>query len=140
MSVPHSALLHDTPTPTDIRLHTASRVMELLYPDGRSFRLNFEFLRVHSPSAEVQGHGPGQEKLQMGKDSVNIVAVEPVGTYGIQPRFSDGHDTGIYSWQYLYELGLNHERLWAEYLDKVRAAGGQNPDSHSGGCRSGCGH
>ncbi|HKO86991.1 MAG TPA: DUF971 domain-containing protein [Burkholderiales bacterium] len=142
MSAPPSALLHDTPTPTDIRLHTASRKMELVYADGRCFQLSFEFLRVYSPSAEVQGHGPGQEKLELGKENVNIVALEPVGTYGVQPRFSDGHDTGIYSWQYLYELGLNHDRLWAEYLEKVRAAGDplQSPHGGPGGCGTGgCG-
>lgn len=137
MSAPPSALLRDTPVPTDIRLHTASRIMELLYADGRCFRLSFEFLRVYSPSAEVQGHGPGQEKLEVGKQEVNILAVEPVGTYGIQPRFSDGHDTGIYSWQYLYELGLNSDRLWSEYQRKVKAAGPIDPapaGCGSGGC------
>jgi DUF971 family protein len=97
--------------------------MELTFADGKRFTLSYEFLRVYSPSAEVRGHGPGQEVLQTGKKDVEIVGVEPVGSYAIQPRFSDGHDTGIYSWDYLYELGLDHERLWAEYLKRMAAAG-----------------
>ena len=112
-----------TPAPSEIKLHQKSRVMELTYADGRRFELSYEFLRVYSPSAEVRGHGPGQEVLQSGKKSVDIVAVEPVGSYAIQPRFSDGHDTGIYSWDYLYELGVNRDRMWAEYLQRLEAAG-----------------
>ncbi|HSD42713.1 MAG TPA: DUF971 domain-containing protein [Burkholderiales bacterium] len=112
-----------TPAPTEIKLHQKSRVMELTYADGRRFELTYEFLRVYSPSAEVRGHGPGQEVLQSGKKSVDIVAVEPVGSYAIQPRFSDGHDTGIYSWDYLYELGVNRDRMWAEYLQRLEAGG-----------------
>lgn len=113
----------NTPVPTEIRLRQQSRVMELAFADGRSFSLSYEFLRVHSPSAEVRGHGPGQEVLQTGKRDVDIVAVEPVGNYAIQPRFSDGHDTGIYSWEYLYELGIDQERLWRDYLRRLEAAG-----------------
>jgi DUF971 family protein len=112
-----------TPAPTEIKLHQKSRVMELTFADGKHFSLSYEFLRVHSPSAEVRGHGPGQEVLQAGKREVEIVGVEPVGSYAIQPQFSDGHDTGIYSWDYLYELGLDHDRLWAEYLKRLEAAG-----------------
>lgn len=112
-----------TPAPTEIKLHQKSRMMELTYPDGKRFELSYEFLRVHSPSAEVRGHGPGQEVLQTGKKNVDIVGVEPVGSYAIQPQFSDGHDTGIYSWEYLYELGVNRDRLWAEYLQRLEAAG-----------------
>jgi DUF971 family protein len=112
-----------TPVPTEIRLRQHSRVMELAFADGRSFSLSYEFLRVHSPSAEVRGHGPGQEVLQTGKRDVDIVAVEPVGNYAIQPRFSDGHDTGIYSWEYLYELGIEQDRLWQDYLRRLEAAG-----------------
>jgi len=97
--------------------------MELTFADGKVFRLPFEFLRVHSPSAEVRGHGPGQEGLQTGKRSVDILALDPVGSYAVQPRFSDGHDTGIYSWEYLYHLGANQERLWKDYLGKLEAAG-----------------
>jgi DUF971 family protein len=120
---PMAGLDRTTPAPTEIKLHQKSRVMELTFADGKRFTLSYEFLRVYSPSAEVRGHGPGQEVLQTGKKDVEIVAVEPVGSYAIQPRFSDGHDTGIYSWDYLYELGLDHERLWAEYLKRMAAAG-----------------
>lgn len=109
--------------PTEIRLHQKSRVMEIHFSDGRSFRLPFEFLRVYSPSAEVRGHGPGQEVLQHGKREVDIQALEPVGSYAVQPIFSDGHDTGIYSWDYLQELGENQEALWARYLESLAAAG-----------------
>ena len=110
-------------TPTDITLHQKSRVMEIVFADGRTFRLPYEFLRVYSPSAEVRGHGPGQEVLQVGKRNVEIRALEPVGSYAVQPQFSDGHSTGIYSWEYLYELGENQEKLWAEYLAKLSASG-----------------
>ena len=110
-------------TPTEIRLHQKSRVFEITFDDGRSFRLPYELLRVYSPSAEVRGHGPGQEVLQTGKRDVEIRSLDPVGSYAVQPVFSDGHSTGIYSWEYLYELGENQERLWAEYLEKLHAAG-----------------
>ncbi|MDA8109769.1 MAG: DUF971 domain-containing protein [Betaproteobacteria bacterium] len=112
-----------SPSPTEITLHQKSRVLEIAYSDGKVFRLPYEFLRVYSPSAEVRGHGPGQEVLQTGKRDIEIRALEPVGSYALQPRFSDGHDTGIYSWEYLYELGLDQERLWAEYLARLAAAG-----------------
>ena len=111
------------PVPTTITLHQKSRLMEIAFADGRSFRLPFEFLRVHSPSAEVRGHGPGQEVLQTGKRGVDVSSLEPVGSYAVQPVFSDGHSTGIYSWDYLYELGENQERLWTEYLARLAAAG-----------------
>ena len=110
-------------TPTEIKLHQKSRVLEISFDDGRSFRRPYEFLRVYSPSAEVRGHGPGQEVLQTGKRSVEIRSLEPVGPYAAQPVFSDGHGTGIYSWDYLYELGENQEALWAEYLERLKAAG-----------------
>ena len=113
----------EAPAPTEIRLHQASRVMEIAFSDGKSFRLPYEFLRVHSPSAEVRGHGPGQEVLQVGKRSVEIRALDPVGSYAVQPSFSDGHATGIYAWDYLYYLGENQERLWAEYLARLAQAG-----------------
>ena len=109
--------------PTGITLHQKSRVMEVTFSDGKSFRLSYEFLRVHSPSAEVRGHGPGQEVLQTGKRGVEIRSMEPVGSYAVQPVFSDGHATGIYSWDYLYELGENQEALWAQYLEKLATAG-----------------
>ena len=111
------------PVPTGLTVHAASRVLELVYEEGQSFRLPFELLRVCSPSAEVQGHGPGQEVLQTGKRDVTIVSVEPVGHYGIKPRFSDGHDTGIYSWPYLHELALNLAARWDAYLARLEAAG-----------------
>ena len=110
-------------TPTEIKLHQKSRVLEIAFDDGRSFRLPYEFLRVYSPSAEVRGHGPGQEVLQTGKRAVEIRSLEPVGSYAVQPVFSDGHGTGIYSWDYLYELGENQEALWAQYLERLQAAG-----------------
>jgi DUF971 family protein len=109
--------------PTEIKLHQKSRVMEVSFSDGRSFRLPYEYLRVYSPSAEVRGHGPGQEVLQTGKRSVDIVRLEPVGAYAVQPVFSDGHSTGMYSWAYLYELGERQEELWAEYLARLAKAG-----------------
>jgi DUF971 family protein len=111
------------PVPTEIRLHQKSRLMEIGFADGRTFRLSYEFLRVHSPSAEVRGHGAGQEVLQAGKREVEIRTLEPVGSYAVQPAFSDGHATGIYSWEYLYHLGENQDRLWAEYLAKLENAG-----------------
>ena len=109
--------------PTGITLHQKSRVLEIAFADGRTFRLPYEFLRVYSPSAEVRGHGPGQEVLQVGKRNVEIRALEPVGSYAVQPQFSDGHSTGIYSWEYLYELGESQEELWKDYLQKLSAAG-----------------
>ena len=111
------------PAPTEIKLHQKSRVMEIAFADGKTFRLPYEFLRVHSPSAEVRGHGPGQEVLQTGKREVEIRSLDPVGSYAVQPAFSDSHATGIYSWEYLYYLGENQERLWAEYLEKLEKAG-----------------
>jgi len=113
-----------SPTPVEIKLHQKSRFMEVVYSDGQRFELPFEFLRVYSPSAEVRGHGPGQETLQTGKRAVTITAVEPVGAYAIQPTFSDGHATGIYSWEYLYELGSEREALWKKYLDRLKSAHG----------------
>lgn len=111
------------PTPTEIKLHQASRKMEIAFADGARFELPFEYLRVYSPSAEVRGHGPGQETLQVGKREVTISAAEPVGHYALNLFFSDGHDSGIYSWEYLYELGVNQEALWANYLRRMEEAG-----------------
>ena len=113
----------DAPIPTEIKLHQKSRVLEITFSNGKKFELPFELLRVYSPSAEVRGHGPGQEVLQTGKKDVDITKLEPVGSYAVQPTFSDGHDTGIYSWEYLYELGANREAMWAEYLERMKAAG-----------------
>ncbi len=111
------------PTPTALTLHQKSRVLEIEYSDGRRFRLPCEFLRVYSPSAEVRGHGPGQEVLQAGKKDVEIVRLEPVGNYAVQLVFSDGHDTGIYSWDLLYEYGLKQQAMWAHYLERLEKAG-----------------
>ena len=110
------------PQPTQITLHQKSRVLEIAFADGKQFRLPYEFLRVYSPSAEVRGHGPGQEVLQTGKREVEIRALEPVGSYAVQPQFSDGHNTGIYSWEYLHGLGENQEKLWQDYLARLEAA------------------
>ena len=112
-----------TPHPTEIKLHQSSRALEIAFNDGRVFRLPYELLRVYSPSAEVRGHGPGQEVLQVGKRDVAIKEVEAVGHYAIRPTFSDGHDTGIYSWDYLYDLGARQDDLWQRYLDRMAAAG-----------------
>ena len=118
-----AALEKNTPLPTEIKLHQKSRLLEISYADGKTFSLPCEFLRVYSPSAEVRGHGPGQETLQTGKRKVDILSVDPVGSYAIQPRFSDGHATGIYAWDYLHSLGRDHDKLWAEYLEKLVDAG-----------------
>ena len=112
-----------TPQPTEIKLHQASRVLEVSFADGRTFRLPYELLRVYSPSAEVRGHGPGQETLQVGKRDVTITDVEPIGHYAVRPKFSDGHESGIYSWDYLYDLGLRQDELWRRYLERLEDAG-----------------
>jgi len=112
-----------TPVPTRIVVHKQSRALEIEYADGRQFTLPFEFLRVYSPSAEVRGHGPGQETLQVGKRDVDVAEIEQVGHYAIQPTFSDGHSSGIYSWDYLYWLGENHDQLWDDYLRRLQEAG-----------------
>jgi DUF971 family protein len=118
-----------SPVPSAITLHQGSRVLEVAFNDGAAFRLPCEFLRVYSPSAEVRGHGPGQEVLQTGKRDVNITAIEPVGQYAVKLVFSDGHDTGLYSWDYLHELGRDQERLWQQYLDRLQEAGAsRDPD------------
>ncbi|UCH49618.1 MAG: DUF971 domain-containing protein [Betaproteobacteria bacterium] len=109
--------------PTDIILHQQSRILEIAFDDGKRFSLPCEFLRVLSPSAEVRGHGVGQEVLQTGKREVNIVAVEPVGNYAVKLVFSDGHDSGLYSWDYLYTLGVDHDALWQDYLERLDKAG-----------------
>jgi len=112
-----------TVTPTEIRLRKNSRVLVVAFDNGSEFSFSFEYLRVHSPSAEVKGHGPGQETLQIGKENVAITAVEPVGHYAVRLIFDDGHDSGLYSWTYLHELGSNMESNWQSYLDRLRAAG-----------------
>jgi DUF971 family protein len=128
-----AGLSRNTPTPVEITLHQKSRFMEIAYSDGQRFELPFELLRVYSPSAEVRGHGPGQETLQTGKRNVAILSLDPVGAYAVQPHFSDGHATGIYSWDYLYELGMNRETRWNEYLQRLKKANAsRDPDSASG--------
>ena len=127
-------------TPTEIKLHQKSRQMEISFADGKRVELSYEFLRVYSPSAEVRGHGPGQEVLQVGKKNVEITAIEPVGSYAVQPRFSDGHDSGLYSWDYLYELGTNRDPLWQQYLQRMQAAGASRESgaSPAAAIKSGC--
>ena len=118
-----SGLDKTTPIPTEIKLHQVSRKLEIAFNDGARFELPYEFLRVYSPSAEVRGHGPGQEVLQLGKKNIGIKSIEPVGSYAVTLTFSDGHDTGIYSWEYLYELGANYVALWDRYVSRMEAAG-----------------
>lgn len=115
----------NTPRPTELRLHRASRLLELVFDDGARYRLPCEYLRVYSPSAAVRGHGPGQEVLQVGKENVNITAIEPVGHYAVKLYFDDGHSSGIYSWDLLYNLGRHHDELWQQYLDALAQAGHQ---------------
>ena len=119
----------DAPKPVEINLHQKSRILEISYSDGERFELSYEFLRVHSPSAEVQGHGPGQGVLQIGKEDAMISHIEPVGSYAIQPTFDDGHDTGIYSWETLYDLGKNRDSYWKRYLDELEKAGHKHRES-----------
>ncbi|MDR3096347.1 MAG: DUF971 domain-containing protein [Paraburkholderia sp.] len=118
-----SGLKSDTPVPTGIVVHAVSRVLELQYGNGESYRIPFELMRVYTPSAEARGHGPGQETLQTGKREVTITALEAVGNYALQPTFSDGHNSGIYSWDQLYELATRQDALWTEYFAKLEAAG-----------------
>lgn len=123
-----SGLNPNSPRPTDIRLHQATRKLEIAFDDGTAGMLSCEFLRVYSPSAEVRGHGMGQEVLQVGKEAVNIVGIEQVGNYAVKLDFSDGHNTGLYSWDYLYELIQDHDVLWQQYLDRLAAAGVQRKE------------
>jgi len=118
-----AGLKQGSPTPTDITLHGASKLLQISFSDGAEFRIPFELMRVYSPSAEVQGHGPGQEVLQTGKRAVSIVQLESVGHYAVQPTFSDGHESGIFSWTYLYHLGSEQDKLWADYEARLQAAG-----------------
>ena len=128
MPGPHAG----APQPTEIKLHQTSRVLEISFADGKTFRLPCEFLRVYSPSAEVRGHGPGQEVLQTGKKDVAINRIEPVGSYAVQFYFSDGHDTGIYSWPLLYDYGLRQEEMWRQYLERMAAAGASREPAEGG--------
>jgi DUF971 family protein len=131
-----AGLQADSPFPVALTLHGRSRVLEVAFSDGASFRISFELMRVYSPSAEVQGHGPGQEVLQTGKREVDIVQIEPVGNYAVKPRFSDGHDSGLFTWAYLYQLGRDQDRLWADYLQRLQRAG-VDRDQPMGGASGG---
>jgi DUF971 family protein len=135
-----AGLTQDTPQPTAITVHQQSRVLEVGFSDGQSFRIPFELMRVYSPSAEVQGHGPGQEVLQTGKREVELSALEPVGNYAVQPTFTDGHNSGIFSWDYLYFLGSQQAELWQRYEARLQAAGAERdaPMADAGGAS--CGH
>ena len=135
-----AGLTTQTPMPTALTLHQTSRVLEIGFDDGKTFRIPFELMRVYSPSAEVQGHGPGQEVLQTGKREVGIVALEPVGNYAVQPTFSDGHDSGIFSWDYLYFLGVKQDELWADYDRRLQAAGMSRDAPMPEKAASACGH
>lgn len=135
-----AGLDRQTPTPQDITVHSQSRILEIVFSDGAHFKLPFELMRVYSPSAEVQGHGPGQEVLQTGKREVGIVALEPVGNYAVQPTFSDGHDSGIFSWDYLYFLGVKQDELWADYDRLLQAAGMSRDAPMPEKAASACGH
>jgi DUF971 family protein len=126
--------------PTAVTVHQASRVLEVGFDDGRSFRIPFELMRVFSPSAEVQGHGPGQEVLQTGKRDVLITDIVPVGHYAVQPRFSDGHESGIFTWDYLYELGSNEAARWALYEERLKLAGADRDAPMGQAAAGACGH
>ena len=128
------------PTPTALTVHSQSRILEITFSDGAHFRIPFELMRIYSPSAEVQGHGPGQEVLQTGKREVDLVALEPVGNYAVKPVFSDGHESGIFSWDYLYHLGADERQLWDDYQRRLQAAGVERdaPMIAAGG--HACGH
>ena len=135
-----AGLTSNSPTPTSITVHQQSRTLEVAFSDGTDFRIPFELMRVYSPSAEVQGHGPGQEVLQTGKRAVSLTALEPVGNYAVQPTFSDGHDTGIYSWDYLSFLGSQQDDLWRRYEGRLKAAGVDRDAPMVAAAGSACGH
>ena len=124
-----------SPTPTALTVHNQSRILEIEFSDGAAFKIPFELMRVYSPSAEVQGHGPGQEVLQTGKRQIDVVQLEPIGNYAVKPVFSDGHESGIFSWDYLYHLGSDQSQLWDDYLRRLRSAGVERdaPMSAAGG-------
>jgi DUF971 family protein len=134
-----AGLTPDVPNPTEIRLLTKSQCVEIVFDDGKAFSYPFEFLRVFTPSAEARGHGPGQETLQVGKKGVILERIEPVGNYAIKPVFSDGHDSGLYSWDLLYSLGLNQDALWADYLRRLEAEGASREPSAAPPAKGGCG-
>jgi DUF971 family protein len=130
----------ETPAPQSLTLHGASRVLEVGFADGAQFRIPFELMRVYSPSAEVQGHGPGQEVLQTGKRDIDIVDIEPVGNYAVKLTFSDGHDSGLFTWPYLYFLGSQQQELWADYERRLQAAGRDRDEAMPEKSGGSCGH
>jgi DUF971 family protein len=135
-----AGLTSGAPTPEALTVHGQSRALEISFSDGKTFRIPFELMRVYSPSAEVQGHGPGQEVLQTGKREVEIAELAQVGNYAVQPTFSDGHNSGIFSWDYLYFLGSEQDQLWTQYNERLQAAGVQRDDSMAVAAAGACGH
>ena len=135
-----AGLTKDTPTPESLTVHSQSRVLEVGFSDGVQFRIPFELMRVYSPSAEVQGHGPGQEVLQTGKRQVGIESLEPVGNYAVKPTFSDGHESGLFTWEYLYFLGSEQDKLWTQYHERLSAAGVDRDAPMASAAGSTCGH
>ena len=135
-----AGLAHDTPAPVSVTVHGRSRVLEVEFAGGQTYRIPFELMRVYSPSAEVQGHGPGQEVLQTGKREVDVVSLEPVGNYGVKPTFSDGHDSGIFSWDYLHFLGSKQDELWADYQRRLQEAGVDRDAPMAAKAGHSCGH
>src|SRR3990167_9254824 len=135
-----AGLQAESPTPTLLTVHNQSRILEIAFSNGAEFKIPFELMRIYSPSAEVQGHGPGQEVLQTGKREVELTALEPVGNYAVQPSFSDGHESGIFSWDYLYFLGSQQAQLWARYEERLREAGVDRDAAMPAAAGAGCGH
>jgi DUF971 family protein len=135
-----AGLKKDMPHPESLTLHGQTRMLEIGFSDGANFRIPFELMRVYSPSAEVQGHGPGQEVLQTGKREVGIADIEPVGNYAVKPTFSDGHESGLFTWEYLYFLGSEQDALWKQYEDRLQAAGMSRDAPMSEKAGSSCGH
>jgi DUF971 family protein len=135
-----AGLKKETPTPESLTVHGQSKVLEIGFSDGAQFRIPFELMRVYSPSAEVQGHGPGQEVLQTGKRNVSIAEIEPVGNYAVKPTFSDGHESGLFTWEYLYFLGSEQDALWKQYEDRLQAAGVSRDAPMFEKTGSSCGH
>ena len=135
-----AGLKKETPTPESLTVHGQTKVLEIGFSDGAHFRIPFELMRVYSPSAEVQGHGPGQEVLQTGKRHVTIAEIEPVGNYAVKPTLSDGHESGLFTWEYLYFLGDQQEALWKQYEDRLQAAGMSRDTPMTEKAGSACGH
>jgi DUF971 family protein len=135
-----AGLKKETPTPESLTVHGQTKVLEIGFSDGAQFRIPFELMRIYSPSAEVQGHGPGQEVLQTGKRHVTVIEIEPVGNYAVKPTFSDGHDSGLFTWEYLYFLGDQQAALWQQYEERLQAAGTDRDAPMPEKAGSSCGH